>query len=258
MSKDLVTIIITSFNKKKFIKKSIQSVLKQTYKKKEIIVYDDKSTDGSVDIIKKFKNINFFVNNEKKRISNPLNQLNAVIRCLKKSRGKYIFLLDGDDYFKKNKIEILIKYFNKYKNVNVIQDKPYLVYEKKILNLKEKKFFFSIWPSIYPTSCIAIRKSFFVEFIKFIEKEKFPNLEIDSRLVMHANLKKKLKILSSSYTFYNSDHSGISSNYKKFNINWWKKRNEAFDYLEYLYKKLDIKFNKGPDYFLTKILNLLI
>ena len=97
-----------------------------------------------------------------------------------------------------------------------------------------------------------------MKFIKFIEREKFPNLEIDSRLVMYVYLKKKLKILSSSYTFYNSDHSGISSNYTKFNINWWKKRNEAFDYLEKLHKKLDIKFYKGPDYFLTKILNAFI
>ncbi len=195
---------------------------------------------------------------QKKKTSNPLNQLNAIIWCLKKSKGKYIFLLDGDDYFKKNKIETMIKYFEKYKNINVIQDKPYLVNEKKILKLKEKKFFFSIWPSIYPTSCIAIRKRFFIEFVNFIEKDKFPNLEIDSRLVMYVNLKKKLKILSSSYTFYNSDHSGISSNYTKFSINWWKKRDEAFDYLEILHKKLDIKFSKGPDYFFTKLLNKFI
>ena len=41
MNEDLVTIIITSYNKKKFIKRSIYSALNQTYKTKEVIVFDD-------------------------------------------------------------------------------------------------------------------------------------------------------------------------------------------------------------------------
>ena len=65
MNKDLVTVIITSYNKKKFIKRSIQSALNQTYKTKEVIVFDDESNDGSKNIIKKIKNIKFFINKKK-------------------------------------------------------------------------------------------------------------------------------------------------------------------------------------------------
>ena len=65
MNKDLVTVIITSYNKKKFIKRSIQSALNQTYKTKEVIVFDDKSSDGSTNIIKNIKNIKFFINKKK-------------------------------------------------------------------------------------------------------------------------------------------------------------------------------------------------
>ena len=61
---------------------------------------------------------------------------------------------------------------------------------------------------------------------------------------MYANLKNKLKVLNKSYTFYNTDPKGISSKYKKFSKLWWKKRNEAFDYLQYLYRKLGKNFIK--------------
>ena len=47
------------------------------------------------------------------------------------------------------------------------------------------------------------------------------------------------------------------SNYKKFSKKWWVKRNEAFDYMEFLMKKLKIKINKGPDFYFTKLINLL-
>ena len=106
MKNHLITIIITSYNKIKFIKKSIKSALNQTYKKKEVIVYDDGSSDGSEILIKNIRNIKFFTNRNKKNKSNPLNQINAVLKCIKKTRGKYIFLLDGDDYFKKKKLSI--------------------------------------------------------------------------------------------------------------------------------------------------------
>ena len=57
---------------------------------------------------------------------------------------------------------------------------------------------------------------------------------------------------------YNYDEYGITSNYQKYSKNWWKKRNEAFDYLKMLNKKMN-KVNKiGPDYYLTKFINLFI
>ena len=117
--------------------------------------------------------------------------------------------------------------------------------------------FFSIWPSIYPTSCIAVKKNYFKKFLKFIESKKYPHLEIDSRLVIYAFLKNDLKILNKSYTIYNYDFTGISSNYKKFSQNWWKKRNEAFDYMNFLTKKFKLNFRKGPDFLITKLINLL-
>ena len=51
----LATILINNFNNQKFLKKSINSCLSQSYKNLEIIIYDDKSDDGSNLILKKIK-----------------------------------------------------------------------------------------------------------------------------------------------------------------------------------------------------------
>tara|TARA_B100001741_G_scaffold311996_1_gene314298 strand:- start:800 stop:991 length:192 start_codon:yes stop_codon:yes gene_type:complete len=51
----LVSIIITNFNKSKFLLEAVKSCLRQSYKKKEIIFFDDKSTDDSLKKIKHYK-----------------------------------------------------------------------------------------------------------------------------------------------------------------------------------------------------------
>ena len=51
----LVSILINNYNNKLYIKKCIQSCIRQSYKKFEIIVYDDNSNDGSQEIIKNIK-----------------------------------------------------------------------------------------------------------------------------------------------------------------------------------------------------------
>ena len=124
--------------------------------------------------------------------------------------------------------------------------------------IKPKKHSYSIWPRFYPTSCISFRRKFFTNFLKFLEKNKHPNLEIDARLSIFAFQKNKFSIIKKNLTNYNYDKSGISSRYNKLSISWWKKRNEAFNYLMTLNRKLKIKFYYSVDYFLTRLINFFI
>ena len=258
MPKILFSILITNYNKGKYIEKTINSCLKQKIKKFEILVYDDCSTDDSLNILKKFKNIKIIKNKKKKFKSGPLNQIDGIIRLFKISKGKIIFLLDGDDEFKNEKLKIISKLFEQNKDLNLIQDKAYYKKEEKLLKLKIKKNQSFIWPSFYPTSCISIRRNYFKKFLIFIKSKKFPNLEIDARLSMFAFLTKNLFFIENCLTIYNYDELGIMSKYPKFSINWWKKRNDAFDYFFFLKKKFNQKTKYSFDYYLTKLINFFI
>ena len=85
----LVSILIINFNNAKFLKRSIRSCINQTYKNIEILVYDDKSTDNSLEILKDFKkknNIIIFLNLKKKKTSPALNAMNGYIYLFKNRR----------------------------------------------------------------------------------------------------------------------------------------------------------------------------
>ena len=258
MKKNFVSILITNYNKSRYLKKTISSCLSQNFDNKEILVFDDCSTDNSLKILNKFKKIKVIRNKKKKFKSGPLNQIYGLNELFKISKGNIIFLLDSDDMFRKNKLFEISKIFKKNKKINFIQDTPLINLFKKKMLLKKKKYFFSIWPSFFPTSCITFERSFFQNFLKVLRKNEFPNLEIDARLSIYAHIRKQFFLTKKCLTIYNYDENGISSKYKKFSKNWWKKRDEAFSYMIFLMKKFDIKLFLGPDFYLTKIINFFI
>ena len=102
----LVTIGILCFNAESSILNALSSALNQTYKKKEIIVIDDCSTDNSLKVIMESKYIN-----EIKVFKNKKNRGAAYSRNIvtKKSRGSYICYMDDDDFSDKQRIEIQIR-----------------------------------------------------------------------------------------------------------------------------------------------------
>tara|TARA_B110000008_G_C16831902_1_gene508891 strand:- start:182 stop:823 length:642 start_codon:yes stop_codon:yes gene_type:complete len=90
------SIIITCFNREKFVARCIRSALSQRVVDRdqfEVIVIDDFSTDSSRKIIKEFDSIIKIINN-KKNIGLSASRNKGI----KSSRGKYILMLDSDDY----------------------------------------------------------------------------------------------------------------------------------------------------------------
>ena len=122
----LVSILINNYNNELFIKKCVQSCLNQSYKNLEIIIYDDVSSDKSKEYIKNIKNkrIKKIFNRKKYFKTGRLNQLKAINRSFLKSKGKIIFLLDGDDAFLKNKVKYFVDTFKKNKKLEFLQDNP--------------------------------------------------------------------------------------------------------------------------------------
>ena len=115
MTNNFISILITNYNKSKFLKKNILSVVNQEYGNYEIIMFDDNSNDNSLEIIKKFKKIKLIKNNKKKDISPAINQINGIKKSFSISKGNIICLMDSDDYFKKNKLQEINNFFEQNK-----------------------------------------------------------------------------------------------------------------------------------------------
>ena len=103
-----------------------------------------------------------------------------------------------------------------------------------------------------------INVNFQQNFLKVILPKKFPNLEIDARISIYSHLKKEFSSVKQSYTIYNTNSNGITSNYKKYRKKWWIKRMEAFNYMQHLLKIFKIEFKKGPDFYLTRFINFFL
>ena len=259
----LVSIIITNFNKSRFLIKAVQSCIDQKYKTIEIIFFDDNSTDDSLKKIRDFKRKNSLkfkiISNLKKRKNTaPINQIIAVKKSLNFAKGKFVFLLDSDDFFHKDKVSKIIKIFKKNKEKKMILDSPIYKYEtKEIKKSYSSKNSTNKWPIFPPTSCMCFKKKTLKNVITKIDFKRFPNLAIDFFLATYYHvILKNFFIYKKHLTYYRQVNDGIDTNYSKYRSKkWWIRRKEAFEFLNYLLIKNKLSTNQSLDFFVTNFLN---
>jgi|SRR5687768_8088197 len=107
----LVSIIINNYNYGSFVGQAIDSALNQTYKKFEIIVVDDGSTDHSREVISAYGEKIICVLKENG------GQASAINAGFKQSKGSIILFLDADDYLSTRAVEAFVEKFDRDKIV---------------------------------------------------------------------------------------------------------------------------------------------
>lgn len=156
----LFSIIIPAYNTKKYIIQCVESFTKQNYENYEIIICDDGSTDGTIELLKKLKN----------SYKNIIIELNKHIgagaarnKGIELARGKYIYFCDSDDFVSNEFFAILcdkikdeepdILFFN-YNEV--INEKINNTVIREITKDKYDFFYTNscIWSSIYKKSLL--------------------------------------------------------------------------------------------------------
>lgn len=136
----LVSIITVSFNAAKTIEQTILSVINQTYSNIEYIIIDGGSTDGTVDIIKKYEDkIAYWVSEPDKGIYDAMN------KGIAKTNGEVIGIINSDDWYELDAVENVMKYFQLgnciyHGHLNVIKDGQvlYTSYAPNILKKLKK------------------------------------------------------------------------------------------------------------------------
>tara|TARA_Y100000389_G_C17256641_1_gene410854 strand:- start:34 stop:789 length:756 start_codon:yes stop_codon:yes gene_type:complete len=137
----LVSIIIPYYKKQNYIKKTIISVLKQSYRQFEIIIVNDEPGKLSRNILsnlkKKDKRIRLINNSKNIGAGNSRN------KAIKAAKGKYIAFIDSDDLWKKNKLKTQVNIMMKY-NYNISHTAYYIIDKdnKKIALRKSKSLNF--------------------------------------------------------------------------------------------------------------------
>ena len=110
--KPLVSVLMTVYNREKFIAEAIKSVLVSTYTNFELIIVDDKSNDNSVAIAKEFEQqdnrIRFYIN--EKNLGDYPNRNKAASYA----KGKYLKYVDADDLIYPYGLEQLVFYMEQF------------------------------------------------------------------------------------------------------------------------------------------------
>lgn len=119
MNDPLISIITVVFNGEEHIGRTIESVLGQTYKQIEYIIVDGESTDGTLDVIAGFKEVDLLISEPDSGLYDAMN------KGIKLATGDYLwFLNSGDQVYSKDTVA---------KMVDGLQDRPDVIFGETVI-----------------------------------------------------------------------------------------------------------------------------
>jgi glycosyltransferase involved in cell wall biosynthesis len=236
-----ISIILPTYNGVKYIKKSIESVLSQSFSNWELLVINDGSTDNTENFIKEYTNKDFriiyFKNENNLGIQKTLN------KGLKEAKGDYIARIDDDDqWINKDKLKMQIEFLDNNPNYVLIGTGAIVVDEndkelyKYLLSEDDKAIKSRILSkNCFIHSSVMFRKDIALKLGGYSEDKNVKHIE-DYDLWLRLGVIGKLANLPIYAVRFTIRNDGISSNNKL----------EQFKKSLVLIKKYK---NKYPNYF---------
>ncbi len=206
------SVVISAYNKGKFIAKAIQSVLSQTCPDFELIVVDDGSTDNTKEIINSFSD---------ERIKYYYQHNSGLPACTRNkgmslSRGKYLALLDGDDFWYKDKLEKCIKVLDENKDTALVCHNEAVIYRDKILRRTSNGPYVDDMYSrllfkgncLHPSAVTLRRSVFFEDGLRFSEEKNLFAIE-DYEYWLQLSRRYRFYFMDDVLGCYRVDEEGI-------------------------------------------------
>lgn len=220
MKHSLISVVLANHNGKKYLQKSIESIRNQTFNDWELIIIDDGSTDGSLDLLYKYtcRKIKVIVFNDNRGIAKARHD------GIKLAAGEYIAIQDSDDIAYLDRLEQQIGLLELNNHIfcvggladkideddNVIGEMVYPpVSHIDIVNC----FLHSKNPIIDPTA--MFRRDYYFNLGGYSDKKDvylIPDMDLWIRAIEHGyflnNLPRKL-------TYYRDNPDGMTNKYKQ-------------------------------------------
>ena len=180
-SEPLVSVLMTSYNRQKYIGEAIESVLASTYTNFELIIVDDCSKDSTVEIAKRYveidKRVKIYLN------ENNLGDYNNRNKASTYAKGKYIKYLDSDDMIYPHGLEVFVRCMESDPTIALGICSCSIQYDNAYPIKVESKdavrtyFYKNQFLNMSPSGCI-IRKNIFDEVGGFSGKRMIGDLEL--------------------------------------------------------------------------------
>ena len=174
---ELITVIINVYNREKFIRKCIESIINQTYRNLEILIVNDGSTDNTLKICESY-------NDERIRIITTENMGLSMSRNvgIDNSNGEYLYFVDSDDFIEKDVIEYLYNLCIKNK-AEISTCRPLTIFDYNF-NVKDKKEKIEILDSKGMLKKVLILEDMSgAIWNKLLKKDLFTNIRFENRII---------------------------------------------------------------------------
>lgn len=193
-NKPLISILMNCYNGEEFLKESLNSVISQSYKKWELIFWDNQSTDRSIEIASSFKDERIRIFRSQKHTNLGKARKDAFNNAI----GDYLAFLDVDDIWKSNKLIFQIKEFSN-KGIGIsFTNSIYFSKKNKEILYKNKSFFnidtkslITNYPLCLNSIILDIKK---LKTLDYIFDERYSNIA-DFDLIIRLSTISKIKYL---------------------------------------------------------------
>jgi len=202
----LVSIITVVYNGEKYLEQTIKSVINQTYKNIEYIIIDGGSTDGTLDIIKKYEeHITYWVSEADKGLYDAMN------KGIKIAKGELIGMINSDDWYELDAVKTMVNAYEKYPNKSIFHADRYDVHEdgnRTIKKFHPSVFKFKYYGMTYNHPSMFITKTEYNEHLYSLEFRSHS----DYKFVLEAFTKDKNKFYYIDKAIVNYRLDGVSAN----------------------------------------------